>query len=80
MSARIDGVANYLAAVGLGCHTEREALSGHESKQDHLGICLRNGNEYLESLIAGYRDLPDDRRCAVVDLGRPGEDPPRWPH
>jgi 3-oxocholest-4-en-26-oate---CoA ligase len=55
MDARIDGVANYLAAMGLGCHSERDGLGGHESGQDHLGIYLRNGNEYLESMIAAYR-------------------------
>jgi fatty-acyl-CoA synthase len=55
MDARVDGVAHYLAAAGLGCHTERAALQGHESGQDHLGIYLRNGNEYLEAMIAGYR-------------------------
>ncbi|WP_406813412.1 acyl-CoA synthetase [Mycobacterium sp. M23085] len=55
MNDRVDGVANYLAAAGLGCHTERDRLAGHESGQDHLGIYLRNGNEYLESMIASYR-------------------------
>ncbi len=53
--ARIDGVARYLASAGLGCHTERAQLRGHESGQDHLGLYLRNGNEYLEAMIAGYR-------------------------
>jgi fatty-acyl-CoA synthase len=53
--ARVDGVAHYLASVGLGCHHERDALAGHESGQDHLGLYLRNGNEYLELMIAGYR-------------------------
>ena len=55
MDARIDGVAHYLASAGLGCHAERSQLSGHESGQDHVGIYLRNGNEYLEAMIAGYR-------------------------
>ncbi len=58
MDARIDGVARHLVAQGLGCHTERTAETGlapHESGQDHLGIYLRNGNEYLEAMIAGYR-------------------------
>jgi len=55
MDARVDGVANYLAAAGLGCHSERDELAGHQSGQDHLGIYLRNGNEYLESMIAGFR-------------------------
>ncbi|WP_319452447.1 MULTISPECIES: acyl-CoA synthetase [unclassified Mycobacterium] len=53
--ARIDGFARYLASVGLGCHTERDALGGHESGQDHLGIYLRNGNEYLEAMTGSYR-------------------------
>jgi len=52
---RVDGFANYLTSVGLGCHTERGGLAGHESGQDHLGIYLRNGNEYLEAMIGGYR-------------------------
>jgi 3-oxocholest-4-en-26-oate---CoA ligase len=52
---RVDGFAHFLASAGLGAHTERAALAGHESGQDHLGIYLRNGNEYLESMIGGYR-------------------------
>jgi 3-oxocholest-4-en-26-oate---CoA ligase len=53
--ARIDGFARYLTSVGLGCHTERDALGNHESGQDHLGIYLRNGNEYLEAMTGSYR-------------------------
>jgi 3-oxocholest-4-en-26-oate---CoA ligase len=55
MDLRVEGVANYLAAAGLGCQSERNHLAGHQSGQDHLGIYLRNGNEYLESMIAGFR-------------------------
>lgn len=55
MDARIDGVAHYLVDRGLGCRTEREHLQGHESGQDHIGLYLRNGNEYLEAMVAGYR-------------------------
>jgi 3-oxocholest-4-en-26-oate---CoA ligase len=55
VDARVDGFAHYLATLGLGCHTERDALAGHESGQDHLGIYLRNGNEYLEAMIGGFR-------------------------
>ena len=55
LDARVDGVAHYLASVGLGCHTERDRLQGHESGQDHIGLYLRNGNEYLESMIGAYR-------------------------
>jgi 3-oxocholest-4-en-26-oate---CoA ligase len=55
MDARIDGIAHYLTSRGLGCHAERDDLAGHQSGQDHLGIYLRNGNEYLEAMVAGYR-------------------------
>jgi acyl-CoA synthetase (AMP-forming)/AMP-acid ligase II len=55
LNARIDGVAHYLVDRGLGCHTERTDLAGHLSGQDHLGIYLRNGNEYLEAMVAGFR-------------------------
>jgi len=54
-AARVEGIANYLACTGLGCHTERADLPGHESGQDHVGLYLRNGNEYVESMIAAYR-------------------------
>ena len=52
---RVTGIANYLAGAGLGCHTERGELAGHESGQDHIGLYLRNGNEYLETMIGAYR-------------------------
>src|SRR3954451_10880774 len=55
LDARASGLAHLLVERGLGCHTERDALAGHESGQDHLGIYLRNGNEYLEAMIGGFR-------------------------
>jgi len=55
MNVRIDGVAHFLVGRGLGCHTERDALAGHESGQDHIGLYLHNGNEYLECMVAAYR-------------------------
>jgi acyl-CoA synthetase (AMP-forming)/AMP-acid ligase II len=55
MDARIDGIAHYLTSRGLGCHTERDQLANHQSGQDHMGLYLRNGNEYLEAMVAGYR-------------------------
>ncbi len=54
-NTRIDGVARYLAERGLGCHTERADLAGHQSGQDHMGLYLRNGNEHLEAWIGAYR-------------------------
>ncbi|AKS34031.1 acyl-CoA synthetase [Mycolicibacterium goodii] len=53
--ARVDGFARFLVSAGLGVHTERAELAGHESGQDHLGIYLRNGNEYLEAMVGSYR-------------------------
>ena len=41
----VDAVARFLASRGLGCHTERDALPGHESGQDHVGLYLHNGPE-----------------------------------
>lgn len=55
LDARIDGVAHYLVTAGLGCHTERNLLAHHESGQDHIGLYLRNSNEYLEGMIGAYR-------------------------
>jgi acyl-CoA synthetase (AMP-forming)/AMP-acid ligase II len=55
VDARVSGFAHYLSSVGLGCHTERADLAGHQSGQDHLGIYLRNGNAYLEAMIGSYR-------------------------
>jgi acyl-CoA synthetase (AMP-forming)/AMP-acid ligase II len=48
-------LANYLIGQGLGAHTERPNLEGHESGQDHLAIYLYNGNEYLESMLGAFK-------------------------
>ena len=55
VDADVDALARFLAGRGLGCHTERDALAGHESGQDHVGLYLHNGPEYLEAMIASYR-------------------------
>lgn len=55
MDRRIDGLAHYLVTRGLGCHTPRAELAGHESGQAHVGLYLRNGNEYPEAMLASYR-------------------------
>jgi len=47
-------LAAYLHSRGLGCHTERSALAGHEVGQDLLGIYAYNGNEYVESLLGAF--------------------------
>jgi acyl-CoA synthetase (AMP-forming)/AMP-acid ligase II len=45
----------YLRDRGLGARAERAQLAGHESGQDHLGIYLYNGNEYIEAMLGGFR-------------------------
>ena len=47
--------ADHLRRAGLGCHTERNDLAGHESGQDHLAIYLHNGNEYLEAMLGSFK-------------------------
>jgi fatty-acyl-CoA synthase len=48
-------LANHLVGQGLGCHTERCDLAGHESGQDHLAIYLHNCNQYLESMLGALK-------------------------
>src|SRR6185312_7793393 len=47
-------LASYLHSRGLGCHTERSSLAGHEVGQDLLGIYAYNGNEYIESMLGAW--------------------------
>jgi fatty-acyl-CoA synthase len=56
LSDRSHRLATYLRSRGLGeIHRERSELAGHESGQDHLGIYLYNGNEYLEAMLAAFQ-------------------------
>jgi 3-oxocholest-4-en-26-oate---CoA ligase len=55
VAERTNRLANYLLAAGLGAHTERSSLAGHESGQDHLAVYLHNGNEYLEAMLGSYK-------------------------
>jgi fatty-acyl-CoA synthase len=55
MADRSRRLGAYLRSRGLGVHTERDGLAGHESGQDHLGIYLYNGNEYLEAMLGAFR-------------------------
>ena len=48
-------LANLLIEHGLGCHTERSGLDDWRSGQDHLGIYLYNGNEFLEGMLGAYK-------------------------
>jgi fatty-acyl-CoA synthase len=55
LTERTRRLANHLLSNDLGCHTERDALQGHESGQDHLAIYLHNGNEYLEAMLGSFK-------------------------
>ena len=55
VTERTRRLANYLIDAGLGIHTERSQLAGHESGQDHLAVYLHNGNEYLESMLGAFK-------------------------
>lgn len=52
---RSNRLARVLADAGLGARTERQGLDGHESHQDHIGLYLHNGNEYVEGMVGAYR-------------------------
>jgi 3-oxocholest-4-en-26-oate---CoA ligase len=55
VTGRTRRLANHLIGRGLGCHTEREHLTGSLSGQDHLAIYLFNGNEYLEAMLGAFK-------------------------
>ncbi|MGI9646493.1 MAG: acyl-CoA synthetase [Ilumatobacteraceae bacterium] len=80
VTERTRRLANFLIGRGLGCHTERTELSGHESGQDHLAIYLHNGNEYLESMLGAlkarvgplnvnYRYVAEELQHVLADSG-----------
>lgn len=48
-------LANFLLGRGFGLRAERRGLADWESGQDHLGIYLYNGNEYLEAMLGAYK-------------------------
>lgn len=55
LTERTRRFANFLIGQGLGAHTERDGLADWESGQDHLGIYLYNGNEYLEAMVGAFK-------------------------
>ncbi len=55
LDRRSNQLANVLHQAGLGAHSSREGLGGHETHQDHVAVYLYNGNEYLEAMLAGFK-------------------------
>jgi 3-oxocholest-4-en-26-oate---CoA ligase len=51
---RAQRLAAYLHSRGLGCHTERSELEGHQAGQDLVGLYAYNGNEFVEALIGAF--------------------------
>jgi len=47
-------LARYLLSRGLGKVVPRSELRGDQSGQDHVGLYLYNGNEYLEGMMGAY--------------------------
>jgi len=55
VSDRTRRLADVLRQHGLGCQRERRELRNWESGQDHVGLYLYNGNEYLEGMLGAYK-------------------------
>ncbi len=55
LASRSRRLAGYLHQRGLGAHTERSELAGHESGQDHVALYLYNGNEYIEGMLGAFK-------------------------
>ncbi len=55
LQLRTRRLANLLLSAGLGCHRERDELAPWQSGQDHLGLYLYNGCEYLEGMIGASK-------------------------
>lgn len=48
-------LAEVFRGHGLGCRRERAGLRGWESGQDHVGLYLHNGPEYLEGMLGAFK-------------------------
>lgn len=55
VTERTRRLASLLHDRGLGLQTERSQLKPWESGQDHLGLYLFNGNEYIEGMLGAYK-------------------------
>jgi fatty-acyl-CoA synthase len=69
VNERTRRLAHVLRAHGLGCHAPRSTLGNWESGQDHVGLYLYNGNEYLEGMLGAYkaRTVPFNVNYRYVD-------------
>ncbi|MCP5030076.1 MAG: acyl-CoA synthetase [Actinomycetia bacterium] len=51
---RAEAVGGFLAGQGLGCHTERSELGGHEKGQATVALLLHNHPAYLEAMLGCF--------------------------
>ncbi len=55
LDERASRLANVLAGAGHGARSTRDGIGGHETHLDHVAVYLYNGNEYLETMLAGFK-------------------------
>ena len=55
LTERSRRLANLFIRHGLGCYAERDDLEDWQSGQDHVGLYLYNGNEYLEGMLGAFK-------------------------
>lgn len=55
LASRVGCVSQVLRASGLGVHGSLATSQLWESPHDHVALYLRNGNAYLESMLAAFR-------------------------
>ncbi len=69
LQQRTRRLANYLLHNDIGFNQPREVLQPWESGQDHVGMYLYNGNEYLEGMLGAFkaRAVPFNVNYRYVD-------------
>ncbi len=83
LTERSRRLASYLHRRGLGLHRRRAELEPWESGQDHVGLYLYNGNEYVEGMLGAYkaraapfnvnyRYVAEELRYLLADAGARG--------
>ncbi len=55
LQQRTRRLANYLLQNDIGFNQPRDELEPWESGQDHVGLYLYNGNEYLEGMLGAFK-------------------------
>ena len=55
LQQRTRRLANYLLQKDIGFNRSRDELQPWESGQDHVGLYLYNGNEYLEGMLGAFK-------------------------